>query len=291
MSARAHLPVSSFELLYNVIMTSPHHSAWIRGGQRCFTALVLAATLLIIPTQTLNQVNVSPSTLKVATVPSHANVNPPPATLNVLALGDSITRGGYGGDDPARVAWRQEFAQLAAAAGTTVDMTVMAAGGWSTADVLPQLAAVLIAVRPDLVIINLGTNDAKDPGLAGFRSRYASILGTILDVSDAKIAPTFVVYSAIGVPFATVEGQVNDQIYGLLSERGVFAVGGSGPGTRWAGWASCDRIAWTYLVDGVHLFHAGYQLMGRQYYRAVAGTYGWPAIPDDSPTSLSGHRP
>lgn len=223
-----------------------------------------------------------------ASAPGRAD--PPPLVRKVLAIGDSTTRGGYGGDDPARVAWREEFASLAGAAGVHIDMTVMAVGGWSTADVLPQLVAVLLSVKPDLVIINLGTNDAKDPTLAGFRARYESIIGAILDSSDAQIAPSFITYSAIGVPFATVEGHVNDIIWSIMDSRGVFGPGGFGPGTRWAGWAHNDLITWTYLVDGVHLYHAGYQVMGRQEYRAVAGNEGWPAIPDEVP-ALSGHRP
>jgi lysophospholipase L1-like esterase len=240
--------------------------------RRIFAVLVLLATLVVV-------------------LPGVGAADSPPATLRVLALGDSITRGGYGGDDPGRVAWRREFVDLAAAAGTTVDMTVMAAGGWSTADVLPQLAAVLLDKRPDLVIIALGTNDAKDPGLAGFRDRYSRILGTILDVSDAQIALTLITYSAIGVPFATTEASVNDTIWSLMSERGLFAPGGIGPGTRWAGWAHCDAIAWTYLVDGVHLYHAGYVVMGWLMYEAVMGNYGWPAVSLSPAPLLTGHRP
>lgn len=222
---------------------------------------------------------------------SPGRADSPPPTLKVLAIGDSITRGGYGGDDSTRVAWRQEFIDLAAQAGTTVDMTVFAAGGWTTNDVLPQLAAVLIATKPDLVIIALGTNDAKDPSLTGFRSRYESIVGTILEISTAQIATSFITYSVNGVPFATTEGQINDIIWSIMDARGVFGPSGFGPGTRWAGWAHNDTIAWTYLVDGVHLFHTGYIVMGWLMYQAVMGNYGWPAVTLSPAPLLTGHRP
>lgn len=210
----------------------------------------------------------------------------PAQTQEVLALGDSLTVG-YGPDSD-KMAWRGEFIAQAKAAGTDIHMNMLAVGGWSTADVLPQLAATLLSVKPDLVIVCLGTNDSADPTLNGFEARYSKIIATILDMSDALIEPCFIQYSAIGVPFATTQGKANDAIFRIMANRGVFEPGGN---PRFVGWADLSVIPWTYLSsDGVHLTPEGYKVMGRQIYRGAQGGEGWTVIPVET-VPLDGHRP
>jgi lysophospholipase L1-like esterase len=195
--------------------------------------------------------------------------------LRILAVGDSLTVG-YG--DPSGKAWRGPFTTLATAAGVDVRMSMLAVGGWSTRDVLPQLGAALLATEPDLVVVCIGTNDAKDATLDGFEARYASIIATILDLSTAKMVPCLLQLSALpgNPPLAAAEARANDIIRGILAARGVFSAGGN---PRFAGWADLSTIAPAYLTaDGVHPGRAGYAAMGRQIYRGVRASYEWPPI-------------
>jgi lysophospholipase L1-like esterase len=200
--------------------------------------------------------------------------------LRILAIGDSLTVG-YG--DPSGEAWRGPFTNLATAAGVDASISMLAVGGWSTRDVLPQLGAALLATEPDLVIVCIGTNDAKDPTLDGFESRYASIIATILDLSTAKLAPCLLQYSALpgDPPLAVTEGRVNDAIRRILAGRGVFTAAGN---PRFVGWADLTTITPEYLTaDGVHPGRAGYAVMGRQIYRGIHAFYGWPTIRPENP--------
>lgn len=214
--------------------------------------------------------------------PDHAAVAAP-SPLRMLAVGDSLTVG-YGA--PAGQGWTAEFVKQAAAAGTEVQITTLAVGGWGTADVLPQLAAAILATQPDLVVLSLGTNDAADPTLNGFEARYGKILTTLLDISPALIAPAWIEYSAAPgwMQLSVTEGSANDAIYRCLAARAWL-------GSRLAGLPDYQPITWTYLgPDGIHLTAGGYQVMGRQVYRAVRANYGWATIPDEYP-ALTGHRP
>lgn len=198
--------------------------------------------------------------------------------LRVLAIGDSLT---------VEPGWRAEFSALAAAAGVDVQIDTYAVRGWGTADVLPGLAAVLVATKPDLVVIAIGTNDAAG---ADFELRYQRILGTILDASTALVAPAWMAYSVPPAPSTMAAGEAlrNDAEFRCFAARGWLA---SPPAPRLAGVIDLQPISPTLFVpDGIHLTAAGYAVMGRQVYRGVRAVYGWPAIPDEVP-ALSGHRP
>lgn len=227
----------------------------------------------------------APAAALAAAAPARAD---PPTSRRVLGLGDSLTVG-YG--DPAG-GWPPEFAALAAAAGTTVNIDSYAVGGWGTTDALPGLAAVLVATRPDLVVVAIGTNDAAGGGVdvAGFEARYQRILGTILDASSALVAPAWMTYSQPPASPVLTAGEAlrNDAIFRCLAARGWLA---SPPAPRLAGIVDLQPISPSLLSpDGIHLTPAGYAVMARQIYRGVRGAYGWPAIPDEVP-ALTGHRP
>lgn len=227
--------------------------------RRVLVALVLLATMLVA----------LPS-------PSHA-LSP----LRVLAVGDSLT---------VEPGWRNEFSALAAAAGVDVQYDVYAVRGWGTADALPGLAAVLVATKPDLVVVLLGTNDsaAGATDVPGFEARYQRMLGTILDASSATVAPAWMTYSQPPATLAAGEALRNDAIFRCIAARGWLA---TPPAPRLAGIVDLQPISPSLLgPDGIHLTAAGEAVEGRQVYRAVAPGKGWPAIPDEVPP-LTGHRP
>ena len=213
----------------------------------------------------------------VVALPSPARALTP---LHVLAVGDSLT---------VDAGWRTEFSTLAAAAGVDAQFDVYAVRGWGTADALPGLAAVLVATKPDLVVIAIGTNDAAAGAsdVPGFEARYQRILGTVLDASSALVAPAWMAYSVPPSTLAGGEAARNDAVFRCEAARGW--IGGSDP--RLAGLVDLQPISPSFFVaDGIHLTGAGYQVMGRQIYRGVRVAYGWPAIADESP-ALTGHRP
>jgi lysophospholipase L1-like esterase len=229
--------------------------------RRALVALLLAAAVLFA-------------------LPSPARALTP---LHVLAVGDSLTV------DPG---WRVEFSTLAAAAGVDAQFDVYAVRGWGTADALPGMAAVLVATKPDLVVIAIGTNDsaAGAGDVPGFEDRYQRLLGTILDASSAAVAPAWLAYSQPPASAALTvgEGMRNDAIFRCIAARGWLA---SPPAPRLAGIVDLQPISPSYFVaDGIHLTAAGEAVMGRQVYRGVRASQGWPAIPDESP-ALTGHRP
>jgi lysophospholipase L1-like esterase len=168
---------------------------------------------------------------------------------------------------------------------------VYAVGGWSTADVLPQAAAMLSAAEHyqhvDLVIVALGTNDATG-SIPAAEARYAKLLATILEITPptTKVALTFIGYS---IPPASValtagEQQVNNMAYRCGAARNWTA--GTVTDPRFAGWIDWQSVPATGLsADGIHPNGAGYNLMGDLAFGGVQARMGWSAPASPHPTT------
>lgn len=203
-------------------------------------------------------------------------------SLRCLLVGDSITVGAAqnGG-------WRPILQGLFESVGQPVTFSMLAAGGWSTAEAWPSFPAALLQTQPDLVLIGLGTNDTGD--LPGFELRFDRMIGAVMDMTSAKLGAAFIQYSALNYPtLANGEAAVNDAIYRRLQAHGFLA---SPAPARFAGLADYQNISGAYLdPGGVHPTGPGYELCAHKLYDAVHDAFGLPAIPFTYP-ALTGHRP
>ncbi len=237
-------------------------------------ALLMAGLLAAVPSQS------APVEAEVPPTPVHAEV--PPTPVHYVVFGDSVTHGGYG-VDPGGRAWRARFdADVTAATGVAPVGTVLAVGGWSTADVLPQAAAVLLDAEArrhiDLVIVMLGTNDAAG-SIPAAEARYSRLVATVLDGTPqtTKVALTFIQISAPPAPPALIVGET-------AMRDATFRVGAAWgwttptPGPRFAGWIDLapGSGAPTLSGDGIHPDAAGYDRIGDIVYDSVCGPLGLP---------------
>lgn len=212
-----------------------------------------------------------------AAVPAKATTTP----LQVFVVGHSIAHG-YGSSDGQ--GWRRELSANLAAAGVSLDYTVDAVAGATAPDMLPTVSAV-IAARPDLVVIELGTNDTGN--VPAFKVALTKMVGQLLDLTTARIALCFEGYPAVAT-LAAGMGAVNDAIFTVGAAYGWTT---ATPGPRFAGWCDFQPIPTVDLgPDGIHPTDHGYDAMAHQIERGLAATYGWPAPPADNPP-LTGHRP
>lgn len=94
---------------------------------------------------------------------------------SVVAFGDSITEG-YGTTDDS-CSFALDLQDV-----LHQHVTEVARGGYRTDQMLPQLPAVL-ALHPDIVVVELGTNDVRfDVALDVFRAHYAAIMQALVSV-------------------------------------------------------------------------------------------------------------
>jgi lysophospholipase L1-like esterase len=204
------------------------------------------------------------------------------STLSVLAIGDSITNGGYGQSVDGQ-AWRSKFVELSAVAGTTVDMKTMAVGGWGVGDVAPQMASVLVSYKPDLIIFVLGTNDSSGgpSGAAAFITTYKKIIVNALDMTPAstRIAISFLPHFISPAPYNVINNQsYQDGIFQTLYNFG-WTYSLPDPKPRYAGSPSLDQIPSSGFVgDGIHLNAYGNAVMGTVVYNTVASRYDWNTV-------------
>lgn len=194
---------------------------------------------------------------------------PPTAAspLSILTLGDSLTSGVLSSDGQG---YRRELSARLTAAGVPHTITNSSANGYTAADLMAHGAgAQVAALRPDLVVLAIGTNDAvqSDATLAAFESNYAALLTSIFSgYAAARVCAAFIGYS-VPAWMKPREKQINDAVFRQ-------AMPGVGPhGTRVVGVADFQLLAdYALLADpaGVHPGDAGYDIMGDIVYRVVA---------------------
>jgi lysophospholipase L1-like esterase len=225
--------------------------------RRLLAVLVLLAAVLVIPS------------------PVHA-ANP----LRILLVGDSITVGYSTGSG-----WRTTLQGLFESVGQPVQMEMVAVGGYGTSDLAPGFPYGLAALKPDLVLINLGTNDGWD--IPGFEARYDKMLSAVIDMTSAKVGLAFIQYSA-SPPLAALEAAVNDAMYRRMYAHGFL---NTIPPVWFAGLANFQDIPPSYLDSGgIHPTAAGYEIYAHKLYDAYRVSLGLPPIPYAYP-ALTGHRP
>lgn len=189
--------------------------------------------------------------------------------LRIMALGDSLTIG-YGSSDGLGY-WRGLSERLNAA-GVSHVWTGSASGraGWTVQDLRAGIDGWMAADTPDLVLLSIGTNNAAGvgAGMAGFEPALIALVNRILALSPTvRVAVAQVLYSnapwspnLVWVNVASIHAAWWAQPTGrtILADFSVIH-----PCRTW---------------DGVHLRDDGYDVMARQWYRALAPTYGWPTL-------------
>jgi lysophospholipase L1-like esterase len=186
-----------------------------------------------------------------------------------LALGDSYT---IGEGVSAAERWPNRLAALLRGAGLEIaDPEIVAATGWTTA----ELDAAIDAAAPrgpfDLVSLLVGVNDQyRELDLAGFRDRFASLLGRAIGFAGGSASRVIVVsIPDWGVtPFAAEKGrdrsQVGDEIDAFNSAVREEA---ARAGARFVDVTPISRLAShdasMLAPDGLHPSVAMYRLWAR----------------------------
>ncbi|MCX5066894.1 SGNH/GDSL hydrolase family protein [Micromonospora lupini] len=258
-------------------------------------AVVALAVVVLVATAAAG---VPPATSAAAAVTCPS---PAPAERVILTIGDSITEGATMAGSVS-AGYRAELGRLLDAACIPNRMVVAAMGGTTCGYWTSRMASLVTTHRPDLIILNCGTNNRLDNAsadtVAAFESTYRALLDTALDLDpDVVVWPTWVQYSAgRATPACTTppgpspswlpasEARVNDAIYRAVRVVDEF-------GKRVPGWIDLQSIPEGYLdACGVHPTEGGYAVMARLIFNAIAASLvSPPSAP--LPCGLTGRRP
>jgi lysophospholipase L1-like esterase len=210
----------------------------------------------------------------------------PDETIRILMLGDSLTAG-----LPSRLPYSLELGRLLTAAGVKHEFYNAGIGGATVTDLLAWTTPLIQSIQPNLVLLNVGTNDAasSDAHIATFEGKYRQLIEKIRTAKpDTNIVVSWLFYSTHPA-LARGQGLVNDAIFRVAT-----------PGFKlrpeFLALADMQSMPSHLLVppsgaDGLHPGQIGYEVMGRYWYRAIRDS-GWltlPAIPEEA--DRSGHRP
>ncbi|BFP50120.1 hypothetical protein KCMC57_64880 (plasmid) [Kitasatospora sp. CMC57] len=199
----------------------------------------------------------------------------PACTVRVLAIGDSITVG-YGSAD--NQGWRPWLASLIGCQRIQPVMSVHAHGGWTLADAKPGLAAFLTAATPDIVCVNLGTNEwiPDAAAQAAYQTAYGQMIDQILASSPAvKVACALIPISQ-AANIQAAETRANAAITAAIQARastGRVALSDQRRTTsaEWTARATDGSEyppgRWTF--DGIHPTDAGYLRMAQAWLATI----------------------
>ncbi|HEV2360861.1 MAG TPA: SGNH/GDSL hydrolase family protein, partial [Acidimicrobiales bacterium] len=182
-------------------------------------------------------------TLPAGLVPSAAVVPPGSGPVRAVALGDSITV--------------VSESSIVASSGDVAEWSFRAHDNYRTDQVAPWLPGAL-ATHPDLVVIDLGTNDA----LQNDSHAVGELAAVAAEISAAKV-PCVAWTTVSEVP----DLRAGD---GVASEVNAFveSLPASHPGWQVEDWWSvshADPSAMLSPADGVHPTAAGQAWLGRAY--------------------------
>lgn len=192
--------------------------------------------------------------------------------LRIMLAGDSLTLGHGGTAGPGR-----ELSARLSAAGVAHQLVGdTSVGGWTVQSLAAAMPGWLATHQPDLVLISIGTNNAAGvpPGMAGFEPAYIALVNSIVAWSPTvHVGVAQVVYS--NTPWSPNLVHVN---VGTIHAAWWDAPGHNRPAPSRVTLADFAVIHTCQTWDGVHLRDSGYDVMGRQWYRALAPAMGWPPL-------------
>ncbi|MFE2407135.1 SGNH/GDSL hydrolase family protein [Kitasatospora sp. NPDC059408] len=199
---------------------------------------------------------------------------PTPATqVKILCAGDSITWG-YGSAD--RQGYRAWLADLIDQQRVHPVMSNVSYPGWKLSDLQPQMASALSTSQPDIVLLNIGTNDHDTTVFTS--AAYGALVDQILAFSPTvKVAVALVPISQADSNLISYEQAANNVIQATYNARStnprVTLVDLTQVNTaQWCRDNLNNGITpppgrWTF--DGVHPSDAGYLTMARMWANAV----------------------
>lgn len=184
----------------------------------------------------------------------------PSVALRVLPMGDSIT---YGTSSSVGDGWRGMLfldpprrIQFVGSQTQPTGLAHEGHGGWRIDELAAQARAWAVAARPDVVLLDAGTNDARQGHTAG---QMVADMGRLLDAirsgSTARIwVAQITVTTACTADQQRQERLFNAALPGLTARY---------QNVRWV-----DMTGVPLSLDGIHPANPGYQIM-RQRWAAV----------------------
>ena len=204
-----------------------------------------------------------------------------PTTLRIVTIGDSLNTGlgsmnGCG--------YRTQLKADLIAAGVTPIFTGVLNGtgaldcnipyghhGAVLADLQTNVVKWITADAPDVVLIQIGTNDATG-SVNGYQARYLILLQTILNAAPSvKVVASYMPYAV--APWAVNQPSLNVQI--ILSTQDAMA---AYPGR--VALVNASKLPCKFRADGIHPDY--YDPIGRWYYEGVASLFALPPAPANS---------
>jgi hypothetical protein len=174
-----------------------------------------------------------------------------------------------------------ELGRLLDAAGVRYECSNASIGGQGTTEVVAYIRNVVRATRPDLILINVMTNDAAGPES---KARYQRILDEIFATDPSVVvAPTLIELSRVPPApawLATSEPANNTAIRDVCLDRY-----GAPAHPRIVGLGNMSKIPNnpTYVDGGgVHFTAAGQVMAAHEWYRTMTPWFGLPSIPQDA---------
>jgi lysophospholipase L1-like esterase len=184
-------------------------------------------------------------------------------TVKVLCLGDSITAGGVWSLD--RNSYRTWFQDLLDQLRVAVAFSTWAGYGWKITDLQPGVGAALSSFGPDVVLLDIGSNDANQNALSGFQAAYGALVDQILASSPTvKVCCARVAISR-GATLAANEATVNTDVDAVVAARASTGRVVS---------ADMTVVPEQWTDNGIHPLDVGYALMAQQWMKALAAA-GW----------------
>jgi lysophospholipase L1-like esterase len=180
-----------------------------------------------------------------------------PAPLVVMTIGDSIT---FGTNSSDRQGYRSWLVDGLARRGYAAQIVNASAGGLTLDQIRPFIDNALAGgAVPDLIVINLGTNDFKWSDLNGWPERYRAEIKRLLDRFPGARA-------LVGRPTLQLGYEGKFRNCNIWIERNTVGVDAAGlsDGHHLDGRAvtvAFDSIPSSVLTDGVHPGDAGYREM------------------------------
>ena len=214
-----------------------------------------------------------------------AALTPLPARVRILPLGDSLT---YGIGSSTRTGYRTDLLARLTAAGVEADLVGSQHNGrgpdldheghpgWRIDQISAQIDTWMVDSRPDVVLLDIGTNDyVFDHDTEMAAARLSDLLDRILTFS-----PTVrVVVAKLLVPIGARRAA------GITAFNAAVPAVAASKGPR-VSVADMSRISNRNTVEGLHPNDLGYRQMSYQWYQAlrpVLGSRSWPVTADPFP--------